>query len=49
MNNDTMLPLPTEPTNMLDIRAILWLENYLQVYTGIVLFVLSSHPLFLLA
>lgn len=23
--------LPSEPTNMLDVRAILWLENYLQV------------------
>lgn len=27
-------PLPSEPTNMLDVRAILWLESYLQVWGG---------------
>lgn len=27
----------SEPTNMLDVRAILWLENYLQVAATVLL------------
>ncbi|NWZ78591.1 ABCF3 protein, partial [Poecile atricapillus] len=32
-------PLPSEPTNMLDVRAILWLESYLQTWQSTILVV----------
>ncbi|NXD63591.1 ABCF3 protein, partial [Eolophus roseicapillus] len=33
------LSLPSEPTNMLDVRAILWLETYLQTWQSTILVV----------
>lgn len=34
-------PLYIEPTNMLDLKAIMWLEDYLQVFSTIFIVILS--------